>query len=359
MNGIKRIIVWALLSIMVQAGVLLYLDKVYFKESSEFEIKEVTKQISTFNNDISIPEEATKIESSFSGKYVSYYLGSKLYLLDTKTGTSEEIVTNDGKREILYSKWYSETSDSLLIAEKKVSSFSKKNVINIVRFDAKNKTERELIKPDSKKPTEILYSNGVEVNAIENDVSRGITYMPVSKSGGNVKINRLDMNSDIQFISTQVTNIGTFKQSYGDDLIVYEDKKNKKFYSYTNGKTSKITMPGTNEYELLSIDNKNVAYFGEVTANKVTKIVYGTVDGKSWKTIQLAKGVSSKEIYINHKNEILVNDNLDGKVKNLSTNVEVGYEGKFISVNDKVVISGKGGKLYVKSLAEGDSNTNK
>ncbi|MDS0524743.1 hypothetical protein NNC19_03560 [Clostridium sp. SHJSY1] len=351
MNGFKRIIIWALLSVLMQAAGLLYLDKVYFKQSSDFKVQEPKKEVIPNNVDLSIPNEATKIESSFDGKYVTYFVENKLYLLDTKNGTSEEIITNDEKREVLYSKWLSD-SNMLTIAEKKVGSSSKKNIVDILGFTANNKKEKSF----TEKGVLITYTNGMEIVGIETETKNGVIYIPVNTNGSTSTIVRRNIDGKFENIPIKnmtVSELLIYPNKNGD--MIYKDKKNNKFYSYSNGKSTIINFTDSNKYELLGIDSKDNVYWGELGAgDKITKIVYGSIDTKiaTWKTVQLDKGVSKKEIYINNKNEILVNNSLEGKVKNLTTNVEVSYSGKFISVNNKVILSKDNDKLYVKNLAE-------
>ena len=48
--------------------------------------------------------------------------------------------------------------------------------------------------------------------------------------------------------------------------------------------------------------------------------------------------------------DILVNNKLEGKVTNLTTNEVVEYEGKFIAMNDSIVCSLNDSILKIKSL---------
>ena len=66
----------------------------------------------------------------------------------------------------------------------------------------------------------------------------------------------------------------------------------------------------------------------------------------------LEKSKPAKDIYINDKGEILINDSLEGKITNLTTSEVVSYEGKFVSVNNRVVCTSDNGKIYIKSLNE-------
>ncbi|MBD7911358.1 dipeptidyl-peptidase IV [Clostridium cibarium] len=348
MKGFKRIIVWALLSIMMQVAALLYLDKVYLKHSSEFQLKEVKEDVVGSKADLSIPQGAKKIQSSYDGKYISYFVDSKFYLLDTKTGTSEEIITNKGNREVLNSEWLPDRN-RLTIAEK-VTSSSKKNVINVINYDAKNKTESQIT--ENEKVCD--YKSGMQVDAIETTTLSGVTFVSVSKGGNNAVIYRINIEKNVESIGSNISAMGEMKVSPSSDSIIYQDKKAKRFYEYTNGKASKINITNSSNLTLLARDSNGVVYMGEESEDKVTKIFSGTLNQKfaTWKVTQLDKPKNSTDIYVNDKGEFLVNDSLDGKVKNLTTSESVSYKGKFIFVNNKVILSSDNGKIYLTSLSK-------
>ena len=93
---------------------------------------------------------------------------------------------------------------------------------------------------------------------------------------------------------------------------------------------------------------------GEVTNKKIGKVIYGTLDTdiSSWETMNIEKPKDSKDLYVNEKGELLINDNLEGTVTNMKTGDKVSYEGKFISVNNKVICSSDNEEIYIKSLNE-------
>lgn len=65
----------------------------------------------------------------------------------------------------------------------------------------------------------------------------------------------------------------------------------------------------------------------------------------------LIRFVSANDLYFSNKSEILVNDNLKGSVKNLSTGKEVEYEGKLVQIKeDFIATEDNSGKLVYKSL---------
>lgn len=67
--------------------------------------------------------------------------------------------------------------------------------------------------------------------------------------------------------------------------------------------------------------------------------------------VTLDSVVNVNDLYFSNKSEILVNDNLKGSVKNLSTGKEVEYEGKLVQIKeDFIATEDNSGKLVYKSL---------
>ena len=347
MKKANRIIVWILLSIMMQCAVLLFLDKVYFKHSSDFEITEREASTSVEDLSMNIPSEATEIQVSYDGKYISYFIDDKFYLGDTKAGTTTEIITNESDNEVLYAEWLPDRN-RITIAEKIIND-SGKSVINVINYDAKSNTEYELKEV-------VKYQNGMEVDGMATTTLSGVSYVAVSKNGNNSNIYRIDINENMKNLGVKIASLGALKIFPHKDVLLYEDEVNKKFYYYRNEKIYPINTGTYSNLELLSVDNNDNVYMGEVNNKKISKIIYGTLDNdiSSWNTLNLDKGKDSKDIYVNEKGEILINDNLEGTVTNMSQGTKVSYDGKFISVNNKVVCSSDNGEIYIKSLSETD-----
>lgn len=356
MKKFSKIIVWAMLSIMMQCAGLLYLDKVIFKESSEFTIEKVDIITKSVEANVSIPTNAEKIEVSFDGKFITYYEDGKFMLVDTKTSAITEILADT---EILFTGWIP-TANSIMVAEK-VTNKSEGTVVNIKTYNAKNKNEN-LIKIVDSSNNEVpvcKYQSGMEVDNIVSSVQTGTKYVSVSRNGNSSTIYRIDMNDKIGQLDNKVTELGSIKAFLSTDILIYEDSLNNSFYRYTAGSRKKISFDNANNLVILgaiSVDRIYTIYMGELSEDKIVKIIYGE-DGtatSTWKTEILEKPKDIKDITITNKNQILVNDSREGKVKNITTGDTVTYDGTFITVNDKVVCSSDNGKIYLKSVTDVD-----
>lgn len=73
MKIFKRVLVWAMLSLMLQSMVLLYFEKVIFVETTKITYrKEDTEEKPEKVTEVTMPEEAEDFELSYDGKFVAY-----------------------------------------------------------------------------------------------------------------------------------------------------------------------------------------------------------------------------------------------------------------------------------------------
>lgn len=353
MKRFNKIIIWAMLSIMMQCAGLLYLDKVLFKESSEFTAQKVEMTIKSVEANVSIPSNAERIEVSFDGKFITYYEDGKLMLVNTKTSETIQILANT---EILFTGWIP-TKNKIMVAEK-VKNKSEGTVVKIKTYDANNNTEMpiETVDSNDKAVPVCSYQSGMEVDNIVSSVNTGTTYVSISRNGNSSTIYRININNKIQQLENKVPALGSIKAFLSEDILIYEDSLNKSFYRYTAGSRKKLSFDNANNLVVLGASSDKMIYMGELSGDKVVKIIYGA-DGtntSTWKTETLEKPRDIKDIDITNKNQILVNDSLDGKVKNITTGENITYQGSFITVNDKVVCSSDNGKVYLKSVLDVD-----
>ena len=346
MKLFKRIIAWAILSIILQVGGLFILDQFVFKLSSDFKSKKIeietdkTKEIN-----VTIPTNAESVDISYNGKYLTYSLEGKLYLEDTKTGTKNEVVTeNNG--DILYYKWLSDR-ERIVIAEKVKKDGESK--IQVITYNPKNSSEifvSELC----------TYRENMEVKKITESTITGVNYIEVYQGGMKSAVYRIDINNDLSKISLQANVLGNMQVIPHIDRLVYEDAVNNKFF--VTSPNIQLNFNSNKNLTLLGIDRQDVIYIGELNGDKISSLIYGKIeeDTSTWKTLALDAVVNRNDLYFNNNSEILINDNLKGSVKNLTTGEEVEYEGKLIQIKEDFIATvDTEGKLSYKNLETKDT----
>ncbi|HCW52188.1 MAG TPA: dipeptidyl-peptidase IV [Clostridium sp.] len=349
MKWYRKIIAWAMLSIILQIGGLFILDNFIFKHSSNFSSnkididKENTKDINAY-----IPSGAENINISYNGKYLTYYENDTLYLEQTKTGTRSEIKTDD-KGTILYHKWLSDR-DRIIIAEK--IEKNGESVIQLITYNPKDSSVTYV-------NTICNYQKDMEVKKISESTITGVYYIDVYKGGLKSNVYRIDINNDITKVQLQANVLGNMQVIPHEDRLVYEDEVNNKFYVTSPNK--EVVFNSNKNLTLLGIDREDVIYIGELNGDKISSIIYGKVDTDTskWSTINLEAVVNRNDIYFSDKSQILINDNLVGVVKNLTTGQELPYDGKLLAIKEDFIATvDNKGKLSYKELNMSD-NTGK
>ena len=346
MKLFKKIIAWAMLSIILQVCGLFILDQFVFKLSSDFKSKKIDIEADkTKDVNVNIPTNAESINISYNGNYLTYYLDGKLYMEDTKTDTKNEVVTeNNG--EILYYKWLSDR-DRIIIAEKIKKDGESK--IQLITYNPKNSSETFV--------SEVCtYQQNMEVKKITESTITGVYYVNIYKGGMKSIVYRIDINNDLSKVSLKADVLGNMQVIPHIDRLVYEDEVNKKFFVTSPNK--ELIFNSNKNLTLLGIDREDVIYMGELNGDKISSLIYGKVDDdtSTWKTISLEAVVSRNDLYFTDNSEILINDNLKGSVKNLTTGNEVEYEGKLIQIKEDFIATvDNNGKLSYKNLETKDT----
>lgn len=341
MNILKKIVIWAMLSIMMQLAGLTFLDRVVFQHASKFEIKtiEPTKKETI---KVSIPEEAEDISSSYNGRYIKYIEDGKLMLMNTKTAEKKEVVTEEGS-EIIYSSWL--TRDNYIMIAEKVNGN-----VKIVTYNART----GIVKPIIDKLTN--YNRGLNIDGIVTNGSNS-KYVGVSRGGFNSTIYRIDVNDDMNKLDFRVPSLNKMVSFQHKDELVYQDGLNNKFYRYNNRKTNEIKFENGEDLTLLATDENDNIYMGRLEDDKIVSIIYGKVENptSSWTTINLESPKKTSDIYVTVKGDVMINDSLKGKIVNLNTGDTISYEGKFLQITDKIICSTNEGNLIIKNLSDIDS----
>lgn len=336
MKLVKKLILWALLSIVLQAGGLFILEQTIFKNTSEFEASnlELDKN-KKLDINAEIPSSAENTSISYNGKYLTYQESGKLYVEDTQTGEKKEVLTEDNG-EILYHKWLSDR-DRIIIAEK--AEVKGVDVIQLVTYNPKDKSEIVV-------KTICNYNDNMKVNKISASVLTGVYYIDISRGGMKSSVYRIDRNEELTTVSLRANILGNMEVIPREDRLIYEDETDNTFF-ITNP-SSRLEFDANANLALLGISKDGVVFVGELDGEKISKIMYGKPDEdtSTWETKELEDVINRNDVYFNENNEIIVNHNLEGKVKNLMTNKEVEYEGNLVEIKENFIATADGsGKL--------------
>lgn len=361
MRKLRNVIIWIIISVILQTGVLFYFNNYYFKESTDIKYK-VVENINTKNKNLSItiPKDASNISVSGSGKYAYYYSGNEVHVVNITNG-QDNTVKFDVDISNVYIGWRDDNDDVLVIFEKDYSEFKvytydpAKNTKNVNR-DANNEIRSYHI--DSSKKI---------LSFVPNNIST-LIYLKEGVSQNSLKkyIYKLDLSYGINQMDLPIHNIGDYYVFKDEDTLVYEDEVDKKVYmTDKKGNTKRVSIPGVDQYKLLNVDNDGNCYIGSIVNDKINKIYYASMRTKdnsgnnnikssnlynnqnsygdsfspTWSEISLAEPLEAKDIYLSKYGDIYVIDNLKGEVKNLKNKKKTQYDGDYVSISNTSIVS--------------------
>jgi len=337
----KKLIVWAVLSLLLQISSLYILNNFVFINSVEFTSKKIEiKKDNTKDINATIPSDAIAIDLSYGGKYLTYSKEKKLYIEDTKTGKESEVKI--GNNEIIMSYKWLEGRNLLAIVEKVKKGGEEK--VQLITYNAANDS-KTFVKEICK------FQKNMEVEKISTSVLTNVYYINVNKGSSRNIVYRIDRNEDIKPVDIKAGVLGNMEVIPHEDRLIYEDKVTGKFFVTSPNKQLKFNS--NKKLTFLGIDRNDLIYMGEINGGKISSVTYGKVseDTPTWKKVMFDLPITKADVYFSNKSEILINDNLKGIVKNFTTGNEVEYEGKFIQMKEDFIATSDGsGKLIYKNL---------
>jgi hypothetical protein len=332
MKAFKRLIIWVMISLIIQMGGFFYLNNYLLASNTTVKsTKVVNSQNKKADAEVRIPDNATNINVSYNAKYVAYYANEILYVVNNQTGKMDSVSFTDGAKVSFY-KWLPDRN-RMLIAEKDNGKLS----LSYYDVDKSQKDSiSEITMADSKS----------EVVDIEAAPLPNVIYIKVSTGGERNNIYWLNIMKDKKKIATNCYIIGDIKVVPHADKMVYEDLTYNKVY--VTGMDSALTFKDSKKTCLVGIDNDDQVYIGNVNSNgKVNQIYYGTLkqSTSSWQTINLNTPLNKSDLFVAASGKIYINDNLKGTVTELQTGKVTYYKGIFLELYNNGIATTSDGIL--------------
>lgn len=391
MRKLRNLIIWIIISIIVQTSVLYYFDKYHFRNATDvtYKVQKAPEKKDKVVS-VSIPKDAKNITPSYTGKYAYYYSGNSIYVVNMATGKSNAIKLSDGiDIDNVCVDWCS-TNDSIVMLE------LDKDDLSFKMYTYYPDADRKEINQDSnnKQQTYPLGRNAI-LSMKQNNVTT-LIYIESAYSKDSEKryISTLDTTMGVKPMGLPIKNIGNYYLFKAENKIVYEDEVDKKVYisnqdkdrEYTQTQTVKID--GVEQYKLISVYDK-YAYIGKLVDGKISTIYYASIASQNpedntdedsssnkssrikssdilgkrvtqnddftadWQQINLSSPVEAKDISISaNTGDMYIIDNLKGNVENIKTKKKTKFEGVYKGMSDDDVFSldSDNGKLIENSL---------
>lgn len=335
MKVFKRIFLWIMISLTVQFAGLYYANSYILSSDTSIKTKKVVKSDTKKPDaEVKIPEGAKHVGVSFDGRYLAYYDGDVLKVVDTKTGEEKNVEFDDGVQVSFY-KWLSDRN-RMLIAEKETSKRSSN--FKLAYYDVDKDIKEEIKELD-------WADKNAEVEDIQASPLTDVIYVKVANSGKRSSIYWINRMKEMKKADTNSYVIGKIRVVPHDDKLVYEDLTYNRIS--VTGKNRSINIEGVKTPSLIAVDDNDNVYIGDTQDGKVTKIYYGNIndDGSKYQSVDLREAVNKDDIFVAAQGKIYTNDNLKGTVREFGSGKEFIYLGIFVHMYEGGVVSISDGKL--------------
>lgn len=335
MKIFKKVVIWMIISLIVQFTGLFYINNYLLSSQTDIKAKKVIRSgIKKSNVVINIPYYAKNISTSFDGRYVAYYDGNTIEIIDTETGYKKHVKFKKGIKVSFY-KWLPDRN-RMLIVEKQISNYSSN--FNLEYFEVDKNIKENIKKLNG-------FNIGTEIDDIKESPLTNVIYIKMQSKGNRTSIYRVNIMSDMQKIKTNSYMIGNIGILSLKDKLIYEDSIYHNIY--ITGEEGHINIEGVKNPVLIGVDDNDRVYIGDSQDNKVSSLYYGSADGdsRSYRNINLGTAVNKNDVYVVPSGKIYINDNLKGVVRDVMGGKEYIYHGKFIQMYNNGIISVSDGKL--------------
>lgn len=339
MKIFKRIFLWILISLTIQFAGLFYAEKYLLATNTSIKTKKVVKsEVKKQDAEVKVPDNATHVNASFNARYLAYYDGDVLKVINTKTGEEKKVDFEDGVQVSFY-KWLPDRN-RMLIAEKETGK--KGSSFKLAYYDVDKDVKEDIKELD-------WADKNAEVEDIQASPLTNIIYVKVANGGKRSSIYWINIMKEMKKVDTMAYMIGKIKVVPHEDKLIYEDLTHHRIY--TTGQDEPLDINGVNNPSLIAVDDEDRVYIGETQDDKISKIYYGSVkEGRnSLQTIDLGTAVDKDAIFVSSQGKIYINDNLKGVVREVASGKEYIYQGRFIQMYTDGIISVSDGKM-VKTL---------
>lgn len=340
MKRITKVIIWMLISLVVQSAVLLYFNNFYTRQKKIVYKREDISSKKKIDVKADIPKEAQNIEVSSTGKFISYYLQNSIHVISMKNNKDNTIKLNVPIASANIS-WLS-SDDKLMVIERRSGN------IKVSTYDPiENKLNNDLSYENEWKSYPV--GSNYKVTGIEQNNKNTLIYLKITQNGSKNYsfLRKLDISTGIKEMDLPIHNIGNYYIFKSENKVVFEDEVDKKIYMKPDkGSTKPLQIPGVTGLKLLYVDDNGIVYVGKLINGKINAIYTrdistGNVEGSgnkteglkyNWKKTALKSEVDSKYIYVSELGDIYTIDNEKGMALNIKNGKKISFKGKYISM---------------------------
>jgi len=327
----KKMIICIIISLIIQCGGLFYLNNYFLTSNTTVKSQKLVDSNTSNKPTVSkdkVPSDATNINVSYDASYISYYVNDDLYVVNTITGKSVNVSSSNGVKISFY-KWLPDRNRMLIVE-------TENRNLSLSYYDVTQSQK-------SKVSDILMISSTSKVMDIEASPLTNVIYIKVKNGYKYYSIYWVNIMKSRKKIITNSKYVGNIQVVPHEDKMLYEDLNNNKVYA--TGEINALSFIGSTKSCLLSIDNNDQVYIGDVdSSNNIDKIYFGTLKG-SWKSIPLSTPVSKDDLFVTTSGKVYTNDRINGTLTESQTGKEITYKGTFLQLYSAGIASLSDGNL--------------
>jgi hypothetical protein len=334
---IKIFIIGFLSILIIQFGVLVFLEKVYFFDNATYASTKVDNNaaIALQWSKLTLEGNRTSTSISYDGKYLAYLKDTSLYVLNSENSKKNMVSAGKGM-EITYFKWIYDRN-RLIIAEKPINS-KDGAYYKLYYYEIDKASKTEIFNEVDNKSIKIpIHDSKEKVSSIEMSTLTNAIYVKLTDPNNLSSIYRINIMAQESRIKTVTNHIGKIASTKRDDVLIYENLDNKKVISSSDNLP--VEIDGQSSLSLLGTDNNDNTYLALTNNAKTNLIYYGNMTSHQWEKIYIKTAADPKNIYVNLKGQIFINDDSKSIIKEISTGKEIHYSGNLIDLYQDGMIS--------------------
>lgn len=327
---------WIIISIIIQATLLYYIDKFYLTDNTEAKVVvvETTKtdeKVQEKEIRATIPKDVKDIKVSSDGLYFACNNMGQLDIYSVEENQLKKTVKFE-KDVLTFYKWL---PDRNIIIYAFRAPDNDGGRVNVVTYDMNSENEHSYPK---------LY-NGLprksEIVDLELSPFTNVLYMKIKTSETMAAIYKFNIMDELSFIMNIDMNSIIKKTSYVDNLI-YQDEKNK-LYQRLGAKYRSTPLPFEGKMVLIGVDVEDKVYAAEFDADDKFNCLYkgdkSLEDISSWTKVEISRPQNFSNLIITKLGDVFENFENEKYLLNLTNNSKITYKGKLIEVLKEFVVS--------------------
>lgn len=350
MRKLRLAIVWILISVVCQIGLMLYLEKYYFSDYNADDTEYAADPTATGTGvsatkgepvpaKANISGEAKDIRLSVDGKFAAYTERNEIVVMDMKS-QKELTRLKQGDTNVNYYRWLPDRNRLLTLLRE---DDGKKADFTIYYYDADNGKE------DSVSTIENIDSDAV-VEDIELSTNTNMIYVKFRTSEKSTMLYKFNIMSKAFRVYPHVNNIINMAELKKRDVLLYEDSV--KQVVYVQEGSESWTIPLKKKLKLIGIDSSDMIYLAEMDKDNVVATYKGKLSKsvKDWERTELKSKISFEQLILVPKGDLYIKSDDTNALERVSDDKKLEYQGTFIEMLDQYIVVLKDGNLDVKVI---------